>query len=52
MRISVVTSAAHAVSAPRAVISPQNLDLYMARALEPSALAGRATSPNDRSGFA
>jgi hypothetical protein len=52
MRISVVTSAARAVSAPRDVISLQNLDLCIARALKPSVLAGRATSPNDGSGFA
>ena len=34
---------------PRDVISLENLDVYIARAVEPLAVAGRASSLSDRS---
>lgn len=39
----------HLGTDPRDVISFENLDVYIARAVEPLAVAGRATSLNDRS---
>jgi len=36
---------------PRDVVSLQNLDLYISRALEPLAVSGRAVSLNERSVF-